>query len=456
MASADPAVNGVWRFDRRTGDAARLPGTAAIGLPNGLAFDKVGTLFIADSTGAIWRVPWGGSASLVVRDDVVDRRRQPRRVHRRDGIAVRHGALIVTNTERRTMLAVSKSGDEIDVSARLPEGANPDGLALDVHGDAFLAINAQNAIGRVTPVGAFEIVVSGRSARLPVERRVRHGRWRASDAVRRELLDHGGARPPGRARDPGCSPSTPASQERRFPSGSRTSPPPTSLGSPSSRETRVRFDLPGDALELLIRARSVGVALDFVIVRTENDLSQANVLRELVDVTIAGFAAARGLPLVTVTDPAAIPGGPITVEEFYGWRFDREHRRSLLRGFELVATDRARYSGETDERGFTQLHVPWVWSDDPMTPVDPPLADEHTTYADSFLDPPYPLQASPKDVADLLLAIDEALLKRPDDSTEICASGPTPRLSAHGRRTSRGTGGAAAYGRFGGGPMNSW
>ena len=161
VASADPAVNGVWRFDRRTGDATRLPGTAAIGLPNGLAFDKVGTLFVADSTGAIWRVPWGGSASLVVRDDALTGDGSLGVFIGVNGIAVRHGTLIVTNTERRTMLAVSKSGDEIDLIARLPEGANPDGLALDVHGDAFVAINAQNAIGRVTPAGAFEIVVSG-------------------------------------------------------------------------------------------------------------------------------------------------------------------------------------------------------------------------------------------------------------------------------------------------------
>src|SRR5436190_9289219 len=39
VQSADPAANGVWRFDRFTGDAMRIPGTAAMLLPNGLAFD---------------------------------------------------------------------------------------------------------------------------------------------------------------------------------------------------------------------------------------------------------------------------------------------------------------------------------------------------------------------------------------------------------------------------------
>ena len=32
VQSANPAANGVWRFDRTTGAATRLPGTAAIGL----------------------------------------------------------------------------------------------------------------------------------------------------------------------------------------------------------------------------------------------------------------------------------------------------------------------------------------------------------------------------------------------------------------------------------------
>jgi sugar lactone lactonase YvrE len=69
--------------------------------------------------------------------------------------------LLITNTERRTMLSVPKTGGDISVVADLPEGANPDGLALDVHGNAFVALNAVNAIARVTPAGDFEIVASG-------------------------------------------------------------------------------------------------------------------------------------------------------------------------------------------------------------------------------------------------------------------------------------------------------
>jgi hypothetical protein len=72
VQSANPAANGVWRFDRATGAATRLPGTAAIGRANGLAFDKQMNLYVTDSArGAIWRIPWGGSASIWLQDPVL-------------------------------------------------------------------------------------------------------------------------------------------------------------------------------------------------------------------------------------------------------------------------------------------------------------------------------------------------------------------------------------------------
>src|SRR5213080_4096121 len=40
VQSANPDAVGVWRFDRGTGNATRLPGTESIAIPNGLAFDK--------------------------------------------------------------------------------------------------------------------------------------------------------------------------------------------------------------------------------------------------------------------------------------------------------------------------------------------------------------------------------------------------------------------------------
>jgi sugar lactone lactonase YvrE len=162
VQSADPAANGVWRFDRGTGAATRLPGTQAIGVANGLAFDKTGTLFVADSAGAIWRVPRGGSAQLWFQDEALTGDGSLGIFVGANGIAVRNGVLTVANTERRTLLSVPVTAPEdLSVVTTFPEGQNPDGLAIDVHGDVFVALNTGDAVARVTPAGDLEIVASG-------------------------------------------------------------------------------------------------------------------------------------------------------------------------------------------------------------------------------------------------------------------------------------------------------
>jgi len=161
VQSADPAVDGVWRFDRRRGDASRLPGTNAIAIPNGLAFDHTGTLFVTDSAaGAIWRIPWGGSAQLWLRDPALagDGSLGLGVPLGANGIAYRNGLLTVTNTEHRTVLAITRSGS-IDVVTTLI--GNPDGVALDVFGNAYVAINLENEIDRVAPGGSVDMVASG-------------------------------------------------------------------------------------------------------------------------------------------------------------------------------------------------------------------------------------------------------------------------------------------------------
>jgi len=159
--SADPAVDGVWRFDRTTGAATRLPGTAAIAIPNGLAFDTRGNLFVTDSAaGAIWRIPWAGSASVWLQDPALsgDGSLGLGVPLGANGIAIRNGLLTVTNTERRTILAIGAS-KTIRVVATL--AGNPDGVAMDVFGNAYVAVNLENEIDRVSPRGSVEEVASG-------------------------------------------------------------------------------------------------------------------------------------------------------------------------------------------------------------------------------------------------------------------------------------------------------
>jgi len=165
VQSADPAANGVWRFDRLTGDATRLPGTASIQLPNGLAFDKQANLYVTDSrTGAIWRIPWGGSAAIWVQDTALTGNGSLGLNIGANGIAVQRGVFTVTNTERSTILQIPKVAGQpgsISLLTALPAGDNPDGVAMDVFGDAFVAMNLANAIGKVTPSGSMSVVASG-------------------------------------------------------------------------------------------------------------------------------------------------------------------------------------------------------------------------------------------------------------------------------------------------------
>ena len=165
VQSANPDANGVWRFDRTTGAATRLPGTAAIGLPNGLAFDKQMNLYVTDSArGAIWRIPWDGTASIWLQATALTGDGSLGLNLGANGIAIQRGVLTVTNTERRTVLQIPKVGGQpgaISLLASLPAGDNPDGVTMDVFGDAFVAMNLANAIGEVTPSGSMHVVASG-------------------------------------------------------------------------------------------------------------------------------------------------------------------------------------------------------------------------------------------------------------------------------------------------------
>ena len=165
VQSANPDAVGVWRFDRGTGNATRLPGTESIAIPNGLAFDKQMNLYVTDSfTGAIWRIPWGGSAQVWLQDPALTGDGSLGLFLGANGIAYRNGLFTVTNTERRTVLQIPKIGGlpgPISVLTNLPPGDNPDGVAMDVHGDAFIAMNLQNAIGEVHPDGSLNVVASG-------------------------------------------------------------------------------------------------------------------------------------------------------------------------------------------------------------------------------------------------------------------------------------------------------
>lgn len=156
----NPATRGVYRIGR-AGTVLRLPGSGAIMFPNGLAFDQRGNLYVTDSAlGAVWRFArGGGAAELWVQSPLLAGTGAlglgfPLGAN---GVAYRNGDLFVTNTEGAQLVRIPVRADG---SAGTPElvvqdaaliGA--DGLALDVHGNFFVAVSGQSTLLRIAAAG---------------------------------------------------------------------------------------------------------------------------------------------------------------------------------------------------------------------------------------------------------------------------------------------------------------
>jgi hypothetical protein len=177
---------------------------------------------------------------------------------------------------------------------------------------------------------------------------------------------------------------------------------------------------PGEARDLLEQAWAGGVVLDYVPVRSQEDLGDGEVLRRVVLFTARGLCVVRGLDPGPEIDPSSIPGNRISLDEFYGWGVDRERRRLLMSGDHLLRRDPARYQeGGPNEFGVISLRTPWIWSNDPDQEVEIEQAVRQFGYGLAFLDPPYSITLEPRAAQDLFFAIDDTLLGSPDAETEI-------------------------------------
>ena len=181
----------------------------------------------------------------------------------------------------------------------------------------------------------------------------------------------------------------------------------------------MEFVDPCEAGGLVEQAWAGGVVLDYVPVTSEEDLGDGEVLRRVVLFTARGLCVVRGLDPGPEIDPSSIPGKRIALDEFYGWGVDRERRRVLMLGNEVVTRDFDRYQvwqAEQLQRGLSPH--PWIWSNDPDQLVDVEPVGE-SGYGRAFVDPPYPITLQPQAAQDLFFAIDDALLGHPDAETEI-------------------------------------
>jgi sugar lactone lactonase YvrE len=158
---------GVYRVDRH-GNVVLLPGTDNIVAANAMAFDKRGNLFVTESSsasgqGGIWRIPREGEAELMLRD-VLLTGTDPNNPIGANGIAYYHGDLYVVNCDKGFIVRIPVHPDgglgQPDIWTVLEEvtdsllAGSPfpikgDGIALDVHGNVYVAMVTRLAVVRI-------------------------------------------------------------------------------------------------------------------------------------------------------------------------------------------------------------------------------------------------------------------------------------------------------------------
>jgi sugar lactone lactonase YvrE len=167
VSSGDSATSGVFKI-ARDGSFVRLPGTEAIEFANGVTLDKRGNLYVTDTIlGAVWRIPArGGQAEVWFQSPLLegDESFEFGFPIGANGIAYRHNALVVANSEGARLLHIpikpNGSAGAATVLAEDPALSGADGIAFDVHGNVWVAVIVQSTIVRVSPSGDIETIAT--------------------------------------------------------------------------------------------------------------------------------------------------------------------------------------------------------------------------------------------------------------------------------------------------------
>ena len=166
MSTFDAATRGVYRV-LPDGESTRLAGTDGILFPNGVALDARGNVYATDSIGgSVWKVSRNAPAQLWSQSPLLAGTGVlglgfPLGAN---GIVVRNHAVIVTNTEGASIVRIpirrDGSAGTASVLAQDPALFGADGLALDVFGNAFVAVNPQNTLVRVDRQGFIAVLAT--------------------------------------------------------------------------------------------------------------------------------------------------------------------------------------------------------------------------------------------------------------------------------------------------------
>ena len=152
----DPA-RGVFRVDPTTGATVRILTLPSSSFPNGLALHG-GLLYVADSTGAIWRTDPAAPAVLTepwLNDPLLAPTKTGLGAN---GIAFRGGVMYVAVSEsgRIVRIPLGPNGNPLAVAVVTEQQdlRTADGIAFDVDGGLWITVNKTNRLYRLTLDGA--------------------------------------------------------------------------------------------------------------------------------------------------------------------------------------------------------------------------------------------------------------------------------------------------------------
>jgi sugar lactone lactonase YvrE len=171
--SPDSDAHGVWRV-APDGARALLAALPADGLPNAIAFHRSGDLLVSDSLlGTIWRVTPAGQVSAWARHpllqgdlDACPPAELPFPVGANGMAFNRRGDLFVANTTKALVVRIPMNADG---SAGMPavfagpgcatlDGA--DGLAVDAQDNLYVAVNGLDTLVRIDPTGRLQTLAT--------------------------------------------------------------------------------------------------------------------------------------------------------------------------------------------------------------------------------------------------------------------------------------------------------
>lgn len=157
VPSTDPAAHGVWVLPAH-GEPRRLDGSDGIAFPNGIAIDRLGTLYVTDSVlGIVWRIRPGHAAERWLEDESLAGTGALNRLLGEDtplganGIAYLPGRLLVANTDRKQLVEIpightGEPGTPKILHTFAGERDFLDGVAADAAGNAYLVVGGNRLV----------------------------------------------------------------------------------------------------------------------------------------------------------------------------------------------------------------------------------------------------------------------------------------------------------------------